>query len=322
MTLTLRHPLTTACALAAGALALAACGTSTAPHQSSSMGDMPGMAGAPGSNAPMSSSSMTGSSSTPTWANSMSGMPMSGMPMYAGTGLADTADGYTLRVLGSPTRAGASETVRFTIADPDGQPLAAYRLDQTKRLHFYAIRSDLSGFQHVHPTLGSDGMWTATLSTVAPGSWRLYAAFIPAAGPDIGKDLVLSSTVTVPGSGQRQQLQPASDTTTVDGFTVSLAGNATATPAGTLSVHVTRNGQPVTDLEPYLDTYAHMTGIRAGDLAFTHLHPTNAVKGAHGGPDLTFRTEFPEPGMWRLFLQFKVQGVLHTAALTMNVAAR
>lgn len=321
MTLT-RHPLTTTCALAAGALALAACGTSTAHHQSSGMGDMPGMSDTSSSTAPMSSSSTTPSSSMPTSTTSMSGMPMSGMPMYTGTGLAGTADGYTLRLLGSPTTAGTSETVRFTIAEQGGQPLIAYQLDQTKRLHLYAIRSDLSGFQHVHPTLGTDGIWTATLSTLTPGSWRLYAAFIPGAGPAIGQDLVLSTSVTAPGQGKRQQLPPASDSTTVDGFTVSLAGNATATPDGSLSVRVAHNGQAVTDLEPYLDTYAHMTGVRAGDLAFTHLHPTNAVKGAHGGPDLTFRTEFPEPGRWRLFLQFKVQGVLHTAALTVDVAAR
>ncbi|HZE01023.1 MAG TPA: hypothetical protein VE155_04575 [Pseudonocardiaceae bacterium] len=31
---------------------------------------------------------------------------------------------------------------------------------------------------------------------------------------------------------------------------------------------------PVTDLQPYLDTYAHLTAFHGGDLAFADLHPT------------------------------------------------
>ena len=46
-----------------------------------------------------------------------------------------------------------------------------------------------------------------------------------------------------------------------------------------------KGSKPVTDLQPYLDTYAHLTAFHEGDAAFAHLHPTTKVTGDHGGPE-------------------------------------
>jgi hypothetical protein len=81
-----------------------------------------------------------------------------------------------------------------------------------------------------------------------------------------------------------------------------------------LTVTVSKNGIPVTDLQPYLDTYAHLTALHEGDLAFAHLHPKGTVNGDHGGPTLSFAADLPSAGNWRLFLQFQTAGVVHTAA--------
>lgn len=291
--------LTVATAAVAGSLLLAACGT-TASADQQNMGDMPSM-------------TMSSTTSAP-----MGDMP--GMPMFHGTGLAASVDGYTLILDGKPVTSTTGTTVKFTITQPDGNPLTSYESDQTKQLHFYAIRSDLSGFQHVHPVLAADGTWTAALKTLTGGDWRLYTAFIPGAGSQMGQDLVLSTKVSIPGMAMIQPEPAVSTTTTVDGYTATFSGMPTVGDNGTLSVSFTRNGKPVTDLQPYLDTYAHMTGIRSDDLAFTHLHPADKVNGDHGGPTLTFRTEFPEAGTWRLFLQFQTNGTLRTAAISINVS--
>lgn len=86
-----------------------------------------------------------------------------------------------------------------------------------------------------------------------------------------------------------------------------------------LTVSVAKDGTPVTDLQPYLDTYAHLTAFHEGDAAFAHLHPTTKVTGNNGGPDLNFHAELPTSGNWRLFLQFQTGGRLHTAALTLHM---
>jgi hypothetical protein len=79
-----------------------------------------------------------------------------------------------------------------------------------------------------------------------------------------------------------------------------------------------RNGKPVTDLQPHLDTYAHLTAFHQRDLAFAHLHPETKVDGDPGGPTLTFHAEFAQSGYWRLFPQFQTACRLHTAALALH----
>lgn len=250
---------------------------------------------------------------------STTGMPgMADMP--TGDGLSAQSQGYQLTAAsGATLPANQPATFTYRIQSPAGTPLTAYRPDQTKLMHFYAIRSDLTGFQHVHPTMAKDGTWTATLSALTPGTYRLYTSFTPNTGPAAGKTLVLSLPATVPGSAGNQPLPAPSSTATVDGYTVTVDGTPMAGMPHPLTVTVSRAGKPVTDLQPYLDSYAHLTAFRSTTLAFAHLHPEGKADNNHGGPKLTFHAEVPTAGDWRLFLQFQTSGTLHTAALTMHV---
>jgi hypothetical protein len=131
---------------------------------------------------------------------------------------------------------------------------------------------------------------------------------------------VLSQPITVPGAATATPLPPAAPTTQVDGYTLTLSDDQLrAGVAHPLTVTVSKDGQPVTDLQPYLDTYAHLTAFHDPDLAFAHLHPHGTVNGDHGGPTLSFEAMLPKSGNWRLFLQFQTAGVLHTAAITLSV---
>ncbi|MFJ5230134.1 hypothetical protein ACIQBJ_09565 [Kitasatospora sp. NPDC088391] len=283
-------------------LTLAACGSES----------MAGMDHAKSAPAAPSGHDMAGMSHGP---DGMGGASTGASAGGAAPGLAAEQGGYRLDGRLSGTE------YRFTVTGPDGARLTAYRPDATKQMHFYAIRADLSGFQHLHPTMAADGTWTAPLAALEPGDWRMYASFVPGAGAGAGTGLVLSRTATVPGTAAAVPLPPAAASTTVDGYTVTVAGAPKAGTAGELSVTVSKDGQPVTDLQPYLETYAHLTAFHAGDRAFAHLHPETKATGAGGGPTLPFHAELPAPGDWRLFLQFQTGGTLHTAALTLNVAA-
>jgi hypothetical protein len=185
-------------------------------------------------------------------------------------------------------------------------------------MHFYLIRSDLTGFQHVHPSLSPDGTWTAPLAPAQPGTYRAYISFITTDASGKTVPLVLSQPITVPGAATATPLPPAAPTTQVDGYTLTLSDDQLrAGVAHPLTVTVSKDGQPVTDLQPYLDTYAHLTAFHDPDLA--QLHPHGAVNGDHGGPTLSFEATLPKAGNWRLFLQFQTAGVLHTAAVALSV---
>ncbi|MFF7353933.1 MULTISPECIES: hypothetical protein [Streptomyces] len=299
---TTRHALAAAAATALLTLALAACGSGNDSGRSSAM---PGMDHA---SAPSPSASADGMGSMP-------GMETAS----TGNGLAAAKDGYRMTSAASTLPTDEAAAFPFTITGPDGKPVTDFAVDQTKRMHFYAIRSDLTGFQHLHPTMAADGTWTAPLAALRPGLWRLYASFTPDSGSGKGEDLVLSRTVKVPGTARATTLPEVSGTTTVDGYTVAVKGDLMAGMAHELTASLTKDGKPVTDLQPYLDTYAHLTAFHQGDTAFAHLHPETKVDGDRGGPALSFHAVFARSGNWRLFLQFRTGGKLHTAALTLHV---
>jgi len=95
-----------------------------------------------------------------------------------------------------------------------------------------------------------------------------------------------------------------------DGYDVTLDRDH----AGVLRFAVSRDGVPVTDLQPYLGARGHLVMLRAGDLAYEHVHP---VAGAGA---LAFETGGAAPGTYRLFLQFRHGGAVHSAAFTQAVA--
>jgi hypothetical protein len=224
--------------------------------------------------------------------------------------------GYSLRLVEPVAAAGQAVPVRFTIDGPDGQPVTSYDVEHEKRLHLIAVRRDFAGFQHVHPTLSADGTWTTRLD-LGPGQWRLFADF-KAAGAEA---LTLGADLHVPGRIDLAPTQPRNvRTSEVDGYTVTLAGDLAAGKDARLTLRVSKDGRAVTDLEPYLGAYGHLVALREGDLAYLHVHPDGEPGDGRTkpGPDVVFYAAVPSTGGYRLFLDFKHDGVVRTAEFALS----
>jgi hypothetical protein len=206
--------------------------------------------------------------------------------------------------------------VAFRILGPDGHPVTAYDESHDQDLHLIAVRRDLSGFQHVHPTLGADGVWTSPLA-LTPGTWRLFADFVPSAD---GTNRTLGADLAVAGEYAPAPLPAESRTAQVDGYTVTLDGDLAPGEESELTLSVTRDGEPVTDLQPYLAAYGHLVVLRGGDLAYLHVHPAGEPGDGRTepGPNITFVTTAPSAGSYRLFLDFQHEDVVRTAAFTVT----
>lgn len=106
-------------------------------------------------------------------------------------------------------------------------------------------------------------------------------------------------------------------TATNDGFSImTMHGTPKAGAETKLDFAITRNGQPVTMLLPYLGAYGHLVALRKSDVAYSHVHPT-AEDRAKGS--ISFVADFPTRGAYRLFLQFRTASGVHTAPFTINV---
>jgi hypothetical protein len=230
-------------------------------------------------------------------------------------GLMVSQSGYTFSLADRQAKPGRDVGVSFTIDGPTGKPVTEYEVEHEKRLHLIAVRRDFTGFQHVHPELGSDGVWTTKLDLTA-GQWRLFADF-KAADADA---LTLGADLAVDGDYQPEAPTGDSRTAQVDGYTVTLEGDLTAGKDSKLTLDVSRDGKPVTDLQPYLGAYGHLVALRSGDLAYLHVHPdgTPGDGKTKPGPEVVFYAAVPSAGTYHLFLDFRHEGVVRTAAFTVS----
>ncbi|MFG2912080.1 hypothetical protein ACGF0D_04160 [Kitasatospora sp. NPDC048298] len=229
-------------------------------------------------------------------------------------GLQVSERGYTLSVDNPFVTAGSPTDLRFRILGTDGKPVTAYQPQHEKELHLIVAPRDLSTFQHLHPTLTADGTWSAPTAVPAAGEYRVFADFTPAGASE---GLTLGADLHAAGDLRPAPLPETGRTVTVDGYTVTLGGDLTPGRSGRLTLGVSKDGRPVTDLQPYLGAYGHLVALRAGDLAYLHVHPDTSAP----GPEIGFTTTAPSTGDYRLFLDFKHQDTVHTAAFTLTTTA-
>ncbi|GAA2709927.1 hypothetical protein ACFY2R_03250 [Micromonospora olivasterospora] len=236
-----------------------------------------------------------------------------GVAAHLPGGLLVSDQGYTLTPL---AEAPAGDFV-FRITGPDGRPVTRYDVAHDRRMHLIVARRDLSGFRHVHPEMAPDGTWRVASPLAGAGVWRAFADFTPTGGPA----LTLGVDVIVPGPLEARPLPAAATSATVDGYTVTLAGVPRPGHASELTLTVSRDGAPVTDLQPYLGAYGHLVALRRGDLAYLHVHPEGAPGDGRtpAGPAVTFSAEFPAAGAYRLYLDFRHGDAVRTAEFTVVV---
>ncbi|MFI8963904.1 hypothetical protein ACIGO8_17520 [Streptomyces sp. NPDC053493] len=229
----------------------------------------------------------------------------------AAGGLQISDGGYTL-ALDTPTPAPGRSTLKFAVKDAAGRKVTAFTTEHGKELHFIVASRDLTVFRHLHPVKAADGTWSVDADLPAAGAYKAFADFKPAV--EGAKGVTLGADLSVPGAYAPKPMPPATPTANVDGYEVRLGGTLDPGKAGELRLTVTKAGKPVTDLEPYLGAYGHLVALRAGDLAYLHVHPNEGGP----GPDVSFTATAPSPGTYRLFLDFQHEGKVRTAAFTVR----
>ena len=217
-------------------------------------------------------------------------------------GLAVSDHGLTLELDRDTLPLGRRASLAFRVTDEEGVAVRDFDLEHERRMHLIVVRRDLTGYRHLHPRQTADGSWQSAARFGEPGSYRVFADFSRG-----GEPVTLAADLDVAGRYSPRPLpEPSEAVALPDGYRVALTADG-----GELEFAVTRAGRPVADIQPYLGARGHLVALRDGDLAFLHVHPDEHR--------LAFQVEYPSAGRYRLFLQFRHRGRIHTAAFTQEV---
>ena len=237
-----------------------------------------------------------------------------------------------------PVRIARPGTARlsFTIRQPNGKPLTAYRTGPGPHtgVHVIVVRDDLSVIIHRHPPISPDGQIEQPVDFPAPGPYRVLVDAYPALGGAL-RNFQLHASVHVGGRYKPMPLPPFAANVTVGGYDVSLRGPRrlhSLEPAH-LTVRVRDQAGRAVRFTPWYGALAHAIFFRAGSLDYFHTHvcgpSTPGCTSILGGARVVGRSTrpgklqvgvlLPIGGTWRLFLQFQAGGRVLTAPFTLDV---
>ena len=211
-------------------------------------------------------------------------------------GLAVADRGLRLDVARTQLPRGRETTLRFAIRDESGRAVRDFAVEHEKRMHLIVVRRDGRGFQHLHPRL-VDGEWRTPITLPQAGSYRMFADF-----KRDGRAYTLATDLGVDGSANYRALPARSEVDRTDGYEVRLDDNSPE-----LKFTITRDGREI-QTQPYLGAGGHLVALREGDLAYLHVHPS--------GEGVAFEADLEPESRYRLYLQFKHDGRIHTAEFT------
>ncbi len=238
-------------------------------------------------------------------------------------------ESVAVRLLSSPSiiTAGLPVSITVCLEDRKGRPLQGLMAHHERILHAVIIGRDLNVFAHIHP----EDLGTITSKMLDAASFPLRYTFPKAGVYIVGIDFatedgVYSKTAQLAVSGRPlmgEAIIDFSKTKNFGPYRVVLTAPSEGIKAGgetTLKFLIEKNGEPVTDLEPYLGAAMHIAVVRSDLMQFVHAHGIvpGGLQAPVGhehvtlpekiGPEIESTVVFPAKGIYKIFSQVQRHG--------------
>ena len=232
---------------------------------------------------------------------------------------------YNVNIRLDPITPEAGKPTELVLSMTDqrlGDPINEFEMVHDKLMHVIIVGEDLSYFAHIHPTIrsGNDDSSIFTITHIFPnsGKYKLWVDFKPKGGNQI----IAAFKFNVTGQPIHRPEKLVHDgkyiNQSLDGqYQISLKIPDTIVAQNNVNIAFSISdisGRPITNLEPLMAAGGHSVIISSDLKEFLHVHPTKEVDpNWRGGPDISFKTSFPKPGLYKAWGQFQHQGMVITS---------
>jgi hypothetical protein len=211
-----------------------------------------------------------------------------------------------------------SVLLSIEVQDLNGEAINDFATFQEKLMHLIVVSDDLQVFHHIHPTYRGNGRFEVNESFPQSGQYTLFSDYKPAGG----SENVSVLKVSVPGTAPVAPAIDLSRTKTIASTKVDLS--VPATISAQQEVTLTFNLKDATTnqaiaVQPYLGEQGHLVVVRQTEaLTRTDYIHAHALRNTPAG-QVSFVTQFPRTGMYKLWGQFNRNGEIVIADFWVNV---
>jgi hypothetical protein len=253
---------------------------------------------------------------------------------------AQAAAGATPVVLGRPHAnlalhstpgvpvAGRPMTMTLDLSDGStGLPIDDLITHHESLLHLVVVSADGAFYNHIHPPRVAPGRFAIAITPDRPGRYTAYAEIErrDSGTQVIARDFVVGGT----GFARPAQFQGPGTTRQIADIQVHVRSSLADLQAGeqaTFTFSFSKDGKPVSDLQPWLGMAGHMIARSSDGAIFAHIHalgpmaPSGILEtGVNYGPDIQFVYTFPQPGRYQIWGQFRHAQQIVTVPLQVEV---
>jgi copper transport protein len=236
-------------------------------------------------------------------------------------------------------------TFTFSLRDYRGNPVRDLVLDHNRILHVVIASKDFSVFAHIHvedsgpvtPEMLESAEFPVRYTFPKDGRYMVSVDFME-------RGYVFSDQFYLNAGSAGEMRGPQSEDYSLqknfDGYAVTFHTSPSALKAGapaTLDYRIEKNGNPLTDMNPYLAVPMHISIVRDDLMGFLHIHgllPVSLIGKLLGesihashlflpskfGPDVEATNfAFPAAGIYHIFGEFSVAGKVVVTQFTVRV---
>lgn len=209
----------------------------------------------------------------------------------------------------------------INIQDKMGKSIEKFDTVQEKQMHLIVVSDDLRFFQHVHPIYKESGRFEINPNFPAPGNYTLFSDYKPAGQNEqvAVQKIIIPGEVPIPKDLEKfSNIKVLGDTKITSNLVGSNLNKAKEIKLS-FDLQSVAKKQLVKDLQPYLGEKGHLVIVKSSSPLsqndYIHAH---AIKDSPAGK-IQFLTSFPQPGIYKLWLQFNQGGKVNIADFWVNV---
>lgn len=223
---------------------------------------------------------------------------------------------YEVKVAANPQNVEAGKPTNLSIAISEHGKNVPLEVVHEMKMHLLVVNEELTWFDHIHPEEQADGSYKVSETFPTAGKYLLFTDY----KPNGAEGEVNKQTIEVKGTAATQTADLKTKlVSTVDGFTVTLLNGEdfkTNRNQG-LQFSVEKDGKKLEekDMQNYLGATAHIVMISKTNKDFLHIHPVSKENFP-----IYAETLIKKAGLYRLWAQFKINNVVHTADFTITVS--
>jgi hypothetical protein len=216
----------------------------------------------------------------------------------------------------------ASKPVSLTIdiQDSAGKAITKFDTFQEKLMHLIVVNDDLQFFSHLHPQYQNNGRFTVEANFPRSGNYTIFSDYKPT-----GEEEQVSVLKTqVPGNSSSSESIDLNRTKIFGDTKVNLTSSSPTVRAGeevtmVFDLKQAKDDRAIADLQPYLGEKGHLVILKQSSPLtredYIHAH---AMKDTPNDR-VSFMTNFPQPGKYKLWGQFNRNGKIVVADFWVDV---